>query len=252
MKRAVVSLSGGLDSTILTYHLVDLLGAANVFAVSIDYGQRHSIELELAKRTCRKLGVEHKIIKADFLYDIVKGTSAMVKNDLKHDHKEFGPNTYVPFRNAMFAMIMASYAEAKKADAIALGLNLDQPDKVTKYRYWDITPDFYQAIQNLMDLNTDHPLTFYTPFVTKTKADEIKLGLTLKVPFEEAFSCYNPIVSQRDVNPRLDGSGNRTEYDTVYKYVPCRECAACEERMKAFDQVGIFDPVEPGVEGDPR
>lgn len=225
-KKAVVSLSGGLDSTTLLYLLVNQLGRANVHALSFDYNQRHSIELVQAKKTCTRLGVKQKIIDISFMGEMAADVSAMVKGDVEtptmDDVKDDPqPATYMPNRNMILLSIAAGFAECIGADTIALGIQ-----KIDSYGYWDTTPEFYEAAESLLSLNRKSPITFAAPFLNLTKVEEIALGLEIGVHFEETWTCYNPVAIEKD------GS-------TLY--TPCSNCPSCHERSKAFARAKATD-----------
>jgi 7-cyano-7-deazaguanine synthase len=218
--NAVVSLSGGLDSTILTYLLVEALGKENVACISFDYNQRHDIELRKAKTTTKHLGVKHKIIDIGFLGDVVKDVSAMVKGDVATPNVEdiLGdpqPVTYVPNRNMILSSITASYCEAVGFNTVAMGIQA-----IDSYSYWDTTPDFANAINDIFALNRKSNMQIITPFVNMTKVDEINLGLEMGVIFEDTHTCYNP-----------DGE------------LSCGVCPSCAERLASFEAVGLTDPL---------
>ncbi len=239
MDKVVVSLSGGLDSTILLYKMVRDFGSDNVFALSYSYGQRHEIELTQAKRTTKRLGVQHKIVDIGFLGEMVKGVSAMVKGDIPtptmgdlEDQSEV--ITYVPFRNMILSSITLAYAEANGANKVALGVQYgdyasEDGEGSRIYHYWDTSEDFTKAIQAVMDLNDKHSIEYLTPFVKLTKSDEIKLGIEMGVHFEETWTCYEG---------GENGSG---------VYIPCGTCPSCVGRIEAFIENGIVDPVMLGV-----
>jgi 7-cyano-7-deazaguanine synthase len=223
-EKVIVGLSGGLDSTILTYDLAKEYGSDNVIAVSFAYNQRHDIELCQAQRTTKKLGIQHKILPFTFLGEIVQDVSAMVKGDvetptMKDIIGDPQPVTYVPNRNMIIASVLAAVAEANDASTIALGIQ-----KIDAYAYWDTTLEFYQAVEQVLKLNRKFPIRFAAPFIDKTKKEEIQLGMELGVPFEDTWTCYNPTLK-----------------DNVYH--TCNTCPSCKERAQAFKVLGIDDPV---------
>lgn len=243
--KVVVSLSGGLDSTTLLYLMVKKFGKENVFALSFNYNQRHDIELLQAVRTCAKLGVKHRVIDLSFLGDIVKDVSAMVKGDvatptMKDILGDPQPVTYVPNRNMILASLTAAFAETVKADCISLGIQ-----KIDSYAYWDTTPEFYDAIENVLKLNRKFPITFVAPFLSLSKVEEIQLGVELGVPYEDTWTCYNPRIEKEEKYVSEPAGGRNTFYRSCY--YPCGTCPSCMERATAFKKTGIEDPVLKGV-----
>lgn len=252
VKKCVVSLSGGLDSTTLLYLAVKKLGAENVYALSFNYHQRHSIELTLAKKTCEKLGVQHRIIDIGFLGDITKDVSAMVvgsvktptMQDLEDQHKV---STYVPFRNTILTGITLAFAESVGADAIALGIQYgdyattnEKGEKI--YEYWDCSEDFHKAMQHVADLNNKHSISFVAPFVELTKKDEIKLGLELGIDYADTWTCYagGVIVDNKIVYTKEPAGGHNSKVEHLY--APCGVCPSCVGRTAAFKSLGMEDP----------
>jgi 7-cyano-7-deazaguanine synthase len=223
VRKAVVSMSGGLDSTTLTYLLVNRLGADNVFAISYNYGQKQSLELEMAAATCTKLGIAHKIIDISFLGDIVAPICSNVKGSqlntptIKEVLGDPQPSSTVPFRNSILFTIAMAYAESNDCDGVFVGVQV-----VDFYGYWDATEDFIQAMNNVAVLNRKKYIRLISPFGRLTKADEIQIGTELGVDYSLTLTCYNP-----------DEHGKS-----------CGVCATCAERIKAFKDVNIIDPVE--------
>lgn len=249
--KVVVSLSGGLDSTTLLHLMVKKYGKDNVYAISFNYAQRHDVELVCAKETTKKLGVYHKIIDISFLGDIVKGVSAMVKgevatptlNDLEA-HKTVP--TYVPFRNAILSSIVLAFAEAVGADAVALGVQFGDYANNESYYYWDCSKKFTETMQALADLNDKHSIKYLAPFVSLTKADEIKIGQELGIDYGTAWTCYNPMVAETKLTFEEEPAGGKNPvYKTHYK--PCGVCPSCVGRAEAFTKLGIADPIVEGI-----
>ena len=238
--KVVVSLSGGLDSSILLTLMVNRFGKENVHAISFDYNQRHDIELVCARRTVKKLGVDHYIADISFLGRMAEGVSAMVKGSVATPTMEdvLGepqPVTYMPNRNMILAAITASYAESIGADGIALGIQ-----SIDSYSYWDTTPDFYQAIERVLELNRKHPIYFVPAFLKLTKADEIRIGQELGADFGNMWTCYGPLEEDYYED---EPAGGRNLSTTLHRYRPCGVCPSCSERAEAFRKVGLVDPV---------
>lgn len=235
VSKVVCSLSGGLDSTTLLYHLVRTYGRENVFAISFDYGQKHRIELSRAEKTTKKLGVVHMIVPMKFLSDMVAGVSSMVAGGLDtptYDDVEAGAEvtTYVPYRNLILSSICLSYAESVGADAVSLGIQFGDYCG-DNYHYWDCSEDFRRNLQAVSDLNDRCRIEILTPFVNKTKAEIVACGMALGVPYEDTWSCYDP--------EERDG-----------RYFPCGKCPTCRNRHDAFEENGLEDPTEKGVGKD--
>ena len=246
VKKIVVSLSGGLDSTTLLHLAVSKLGKDNVYALSFNYNQRHDVELECAKATCKKLGVYHQIIDIGFLGDIVKGVSAMVKGKVKTP--TFGEvnaakevKTYVPFRNAILSSITLAFAESVGADGVALGVQFGDYENNEAYYYWDCSKAFTETMQQLADLNDKHKISYVAPFVQLTKKDEIELGNKLGVDYSLSWTCYNPTIEEVDCGWGEEPMGGKYRI-TKHKYTPCGVGPSCVGRLEAFKELGMEDP----------
>lgn len=221
MKKVSI-LSGGLDSTILTYKMVKDFGREAVVALTFNYGQRHDIEIHNAIKTCHKLGIEHKIIDISFLGEVVSPVCALASGtdvemptiqDVLGDPQ---PPTYVPYRNMILNSIGFSFAESVGADAIYTGLQVHD-----EYSYWDTSHAFIDAMNNVSVLNRQNSITLEAPFADMSKADEIDLGKLLFVPFEDTWTCYRGEL----------GEG------------ACGKCPSCSERIMNFAISGIQDPI---------
>jgi len=218
-KRAVVILSGGLDST--TCMGIAAAEGYALYALTFDYGQRHRIELEAAKRVAAHYRVrEHRIARLDFLHDI--GGSALTDPDIPvptHGLSDEIPVTYVPARNLLFLALAAAYAEVKGAEAIFIGVNaLDYSG------YPDCRPAFIEAMQEAIRRGTKagvegHPIAIHTPLLHMTKAEIIRTGMKLGVPYHLTTSCYQ--------------GGD----------VACGVCDSCRLRIKGFQEAGARDPI---------
>jgi len=221
--KVVSILSGGLDSTVLTYKLVDEYGSDNVSALTFNYGQRHNIEIENAIKTCEKLGIAHKIIDISFLGEIIAPVSALSSTtevemptieDVLGDPQ---PPTYVPYRNMILNAIGFSFAESVGAEKIFSGLQVHD-----EYSYWDTTWDFINNMNSVSQLNRFHKITLEAPFADMSKKEEIDIGKDLNVPFEDTWTCYRGEV----------GNG------------ACGTCPSCSERIMNFAKAGLKDPIK--------
>jgi 7-cyano-7-deazaguanine synthase len=223
--KAVVLLSGGLDSA-TTCALAREAGYA-VYALSVDYGQRHRVELERARQLAVRLGVvEHRIIAVDLR---AIGGSALTANipvpkDRPAEALTQGiPITYVPARNTLLLALALGYAETIGAFDIFLGAN------VLDYSgYPDCRPEFLRAFENLAQLATQAGVEgrgrfrIHAPLLSLTKAEIIRQGQRLGVDYALTLSCYDP-----------DPQGRA-----------CGHCDACQLRRKGFAEAGIPDPAD--------
>ncbi|HTA45605.1 MAG TPA: 7-cyano-7-deazaguanine synthase QueC [Bryobacteraceae bacterium] len=221
--KAVCLLSGGLDSTTcLAYARRE---GFDCYALSFDYGQRHSVELDAARRVAKALGAaDHRVAKIDLR---VFGHSALTANievpkgrDEAAMNREI-PVTYVPARNTIFLSFALAWAEVLEANDIFIGVNaLDYSG------YPDCRPEFIQAFEHLSNLATRAgvegrtQIHIRTPLIQLSKADIVRLGRELNVPFELTHSCYDP-----------DASGRA-----------CGACDSCLLRAKGFREAGMTDP----------
>jgi 7-cyano-7-deazaguanine synthase len=220
-KKAVIILSGGLDSTTCMGMALEL--GYELYPLTFDYGQRHHIEIENARSVAEYYGVlkQHKVIKLGFLQDF--GGSALTDQTIDVPVGEEAaseiPVTYVPGRNLLFLSIATSFAEASGADAIYIGVNaLDYSG------YPDCRPEFIHKFEEVIALATKvgvegNGLQISTPLIEWSKAEIIREGVRLKVPYHLTTSCYN----------------GRAE--------ACGECDSCRLRLKGFTDAGLKDPI---------
>ena len=229
-KKAVVLLSGGLDSA-TCLALARAQGYAG-YALSFDYGQRHRSELYAAERVARALGaVDFKTIQLD-MRGI--GGSALTDSslDIPEAETEGIPVTYVPARNTVFLSLALAWAEVLGADAIFIGVNaLDYSG------YPDCRPAFIDAFRSLANLATragveGHALRIETPLIHLSKAQIIQAGLAAGVDYSLTVSCY-----------QADDAGRA-----------CGVCDSCRFRRKGFVEAGVSDPTryrdKPPASGD--
>lgn len=217
--KAVCLLSGGMDSSTLAW-LAKSEGY-DICALHLNYGQRtQGKELACARKIASLLGAVD-FIETDVGYFSQFGASSLT--DQRMNVEEFDParahmpNTYVPFRNANLLSIATSFAEAKGADAIYIGVqSLDYSG------YPDCRPQFIEAFQRVIDLGTKDTtnIVLMTPFIHMTKTDILRVGMRLGVPYEHTWSCY------------------RNEQKA------CGTCGSCHFRQEAFAAIGMKDPIE--------
>ena len=218
MTKSVISISGGLDSVTLLHYIV--AQGETVHALAFDYGQLHTRELECAQWQCEQLSVPLDIIKLPELQRIASLVSALVNPDIKLPtvQEAMGdpqPASYVPNRNMLFLAYAVAYAESIGAHNVYYAAQ-----KHDVYGYFDTTPQFVEALNNVYRLNRKSQLQVLAPFVTKSKADEILMGLLLGIDYGHTWSCYK-------------GGAEA-----------CGVCATCAERLKGFMDAGLSDPLK--------
>lgn len=217
-KRAVVLLSGGLDSA--TVLAIAASQGYDCYALSFDYGQRAQTELNAARALVNSLGAkEHRVFNLDLAQF---GGSALTDSsiDVPSDAEEGIPVTYVPARNTIFLSLALAWAEVLHADAIFIGVNA-----VDYSGYPDCRPEFiaaYEQMANLATRNgvTGEPFKIETPLIDLTKAEIIQQGTELGLDYALTVSCY-----QSDDDGRA-----------------CGKCDSCHLRAKGFVDAGLADP----------
>ena len=221
-RKAVVLLSGGLDSATTLYVAGEK--GFSIHAMSFRYGQQHAQELESATMLARAAGVaDHTIISLDarlFEGSALTGSAALPENRSPDEMAELIPPTYVPARNTVFLAIALSYAEVIGARDIFIGVNA-----MDYSGYPDCRPEFITAFQRLADVATKeavegNPARIHAPLLNMTKAEIIRRGLELGIDYSLTHSCYNPDTDGRS----------------------CGRCDACILRLKGFRENGIQDP----------
>ena len=223
MKPAVVLLSGGIDST--TTLAIAIAEGYEAYALSFDYGQRHQIETEAARRVAKSLGAkEHRIAKIDLR---VFGGSALTDDigvPKQRAEKEIAsgiPVTYVPARNTIFLAYALAWAEVIHASDIFIGVNA-----IDYSGYPDCRPEFIEAFENLANLGTKAGVEgarfqIHAPLIQFSKAEIIRKAIELGLDLSLTHSCYDP---------SREG-------------LACGECDSCVLRLKGFRDAGIRDPI---------
>lgn len=195
-EKALVLFSGGVDSTTCLGLAIERYGKENVIALSVSYGQKHEKEIEASKKIAQHYGVEHLYLDlgAIFQYSNCSLLShsteeipeeAYVEQLTKTDGKPV--STYVPFRNGLFLSSAASIALSKDCNVIFYGAHSDD---AAGSAYPDCSDAFNQAMKDAIYLGSGNQVTIEAPFVNWTKADVVKKGLELNVPYELTWSCY--------------------------------------------------------------
>lgn len=223
-KKAIILLSGGLDST--TSAAWAKAQGFELYALTIHYGQRHTIELEAAKKVANCLSVK-KHIFFDLDLRVFGGSSLTSDLEVPKDANPelIGttiPNTYVPARNTIFLSLALAFAETEHVEDIVLGINAQDYSG-----YPDCRPEFLDAFSKMATLATksgvegDFQLRFHAPLLHLSKKQIIELGLSLGVDYGLTHSCYSP---------NEEGQS-------------CGMCESCRLRLKGFKEAGIHDPL---------
>ena len=216
-RRAVVLLSGGMDSAVTL--AIARSGGFECHALSVAYGQRHAAELEAAARVARALGAaDHRVVAVDLR--AIGGSALTADVDVPERGSAGIPVTYVPARNTIMLSLALGHAEVVGARDIHVGVNA-----VDYSGYPDCRPEFIAAFERLANLATKAAVegartTIHAPLVSMTKAEIVRRGLELGVDFSQTVSCY-----------QADASGRA-----------CARCDACRIRAQGFADAGVADP----------
>ena len=212
--QTVLIYSGGVDSTTLLYHLLG--DGHEVKTLAVDYGQRHHIEIDCAKNIAQCLGVELEVADMKGISHLLGGSS-LTSPDLAvpegHYAEESMKQTIVPNRNMIMLAVAVGWAISHKYDTVSYAAH--GGDHAI---YPDCREEFAQALDKTIQLADWHQVSLHRPFVEMTKADIIKMGAKLDVPFEKTWSCYK---------------GGKLH---------CGCCGTCVERREAFYLSGVNDP----------
>ena len=216
MPDSLVVWSGGLDSTVLLY--LERVQDPSAAAISVDYGQRHRKELDLASSLAFDLGLDHVVADVSGLRNVLTG-SALTDDAVDVPEGHYADpsmrSTVVPNRNAILLSVSIGRAIAIGASRVSYAGHAGD-----HAIYPDCRPAFVEAIGNVARLCSDSPIWLRSPFVRLTKTDVVRIGADLDVPFERTWSCYK--------------GGERH----------CGRCGTCFERREAFADAGVPDPTE--------
>lgn len=218
MVDSVVIVSGGMDSVTLLHYLVKQ-ERRRPAVITFIYGQKHQKEVALAQAQAKLAGCEqHLVLDLGLLRPLFAhsalvdvATAVPLMQDVQGDPQ---PATYVPNRNMIFLALAAAYAETNGVGDIYYGAQ-----RHDMYGYWDTTPQFLAALNEVYGLNRKTPVYIHAPFVQHSKADILRLGFELGVDYAQTWSCYEG------------------------QELACGRCPTCAERLQAFAEVGVADPI---------
>ena len=224
--KALVLFSGGVDSSTCLAMAVKKYGSENVTALSIFYGQKHDREISAADAVAEFYGVEHIKLDLSLIFDF-SDCSLLSRSEEEIPHESYAEqlektdgapvSTYVPFRNGLFISAAASVAISKGCGIIFYAAHADD---AAGNAYPDCSDSFNKAMNEAVWLGSGNQVKIEAPFVGMTKAQVVKTGLELGVPYELTWSCYE--------------GGEK----------PCGVCGTCRDRIAAFEANGVHDPLE--------
>ncbi|UAA37864.1 7-cyano-7-deazaguanine synthase QueC [Paraneptunicella aestuarii] len=213
-QKVVVIYSGGMDSfTVLHKALRD---GCEIYALSFNYGQRHSKELEYAARVCADLDVHHKIVDISSINQLIGGSALTSDIDVPEGHYEEPSmqQTVVPNRNMILLSMAVGYAVSLNANKVYYGAH--SGDHAI---YPDCRPEFVLKMNDVCQIANYEPVDIYAPYLNDSKIDILKDGLTMGLDYGQTWTCYNG------------------------REKACGKCGACQERLEAFEQNGVTDPL---------
>lgn len=217
MTKAMVIYSGGADSYTTLMHVID--AGIEVEAVSVDYGQRHSIELEYAKAVCEELGIHHHIVDLRSLRDLLSNSALTSDMEMPTGHyqAEHMRQTVVPNRNAILINVAAGIALNREIYHLYTGVHAGD-----HYIYPDCRPEFIARQAAVLTISMERPVQLMAPFVNVDKAELMRRGVQLGLDYGKAWTCYDPQTVEGQV-------------------VACGKCGACVERKESVEASGATD-----------
>ena len=222
MEKVLVVVSGGMDSVTMLHDTVKEFGNQNVSVLSMFYGSKHNeFEIPLAKTNCDRLKVPHTVIDISFINqhfksDLLSSGGKIPEGKYDGDNMK---STVVPFRNGIILSIAAGFAESNGADILRIGTHSGD-----HHIYPDCRPEFNKAIFEAIKFGTEKGIRVQTPYQDMNKTSIVERGLGLGVDYHYTHTCYNPTNKQ--------GAP-----------FSCGKCGSCVERLEAFHNNGIPDPI---------
>ena len=214
-EKAVVVYSGGMDSfTVLNTAIQNGL---DVYALSFNYGQKHSKELEVAARVCRELGVSHKVVDITAINSLMANSSLTGDTEIPEGHYEDDnmKSTVVPNRNMVLLSMAIAYAVSLEAGKVYYGAHSGD-----HHIYPDCRPEFVDAMNAVSKIANYQSVEIVTPFLYSSKGEILKTGLEMNLNYANTWTCYNG------------------------REKSCGKCGACCERLEAFEEQGKLDPLD--------
>lgn len=213
--KAVVVYSGGMDSFTVLHKARQ--ENKHLYAVSFNYGQRHSKELEVAAAVCQSLGIEHKVVDITSINQLIAGSSLTSDIEVPEGHYEEPSmqQTVVPNRNMILLSLAVGYAVSIGADRVYYGAH--SGDHAI---YPDCRPEFVEKMNAVCKIANYEAVEIVTPFLHASKIDILRDGLAMKLDYAQTWTCYNG------------------------REKACGKCGACQERLEAFELNGVTDPLD--------
>jgi len=217
MKDSILILSGGVDSTTLLYDYRDRIA----LALSFDYGSKHNArELPFAAWHCQRLGIAHRVVRLDFMPQLLKSSLLQGGEDIPEGHyaEENMRSTVVPFRNGIMLSVAAALAESE-----GLGYVMMANHAGDHTIYPDCRPEFVSAMSHAVEAGTFNGVQLLAPYTHLTKTDIVRRGKALGIDYSQTWSCYKGLLHH------------------------CGRCGTCVERREAFAEAGVEDKTEYGL-----
>jgi len=212
--KVVVIFSGGMDSfTVLNRALKD---GKEVYALTFDYGQKHVKEIACASKVCQQLGVAHKVIDISAINQLLAGSSLIDDIDIPEGHYEADnmKSTVVPNRNMILLSLAVGYAVSVKASQVYYGAHSGDHNI-----YPDCRPEFVMKMNDVCQIANYDAVEIFSPYLTDNKSDILTDGLKMGLSYENTWTCYNG------------------------REKACGKCGACQERLEAFADNNVTDPI---------
>ncbi|SBT18881.1 7-cyano-7-deazaguanine synthase [Marinomonas gallaica] len=212
--KAVVVYSGGMDSYTVLH--TALAAGKDVYALSFNYGQRHSKELDVAAKVCQKFNIPHKVVDISAINSLMAGSSLTDDIEIPEGHyaEDSMKNTVVPNRNMVLLSMAIAYAVSLEAPEVYYGAHAGD-----HHIYPDCRSEFVHAMNAVSQIANYEPVEIVTPFLNSSKGEILAAGLAMDLNYGDTWTCYNG------------------------REKACGKCGACNERMEAFNEQGVTDPL---------